>query len=122
MIFFGALGVIMSRLSDKPAASHPAPAPAVIQPTPAATPSGVVPLPAPRVRLVRLPAPAPRARLVRLPDFTEIAAAHIDETHTIQMPYGMEVRATLRGFLGTEDQLPRIGLFRRTIFAEVFSL
>jgi hypothetical protein len=47
--------------------------------------------------------------VVRLPDFTEITAAHIDETHTITMPYGMEVRATLRGFLENENQLPHIG-------------
>jgi hypothetical protein len=39
----------------------------------------------------------------------EIAPEHIDETHTITMPYGTVVRATLRGFLENENQLPRVG-------------
>jgi hypothetical protein len=46
--------------------------------------------------------------LVRLP-WVELTAAHIDESHVITMPYGMVVRATLRGFLGALEQLPRVG-------------
>jgi hypothetical protein len=68
----------------------PSPAPATVQPTPDATPSGVVPLPAPRARLVRLPAPPPRAQLVRLPQsrvrLVEFTPEHIDESHRITMP------------------------------------
>jgi hypothetical protein len=47
--------------------------------------------------------------LLRLPSFTAIAPEHIDETHRITMPYGMEVSATLRGFLENENQLPQVG-------------
>jgi hypothetical protein len=94
--------------------SSPSPAP-VVQPTPAptpaSTPSGVVPIPAPRAMLVKLP--PPRAQLVRLSqprmDLVELAPSHIDETHTIWMPYGTQVRATLRGFLENENQLPQVG-------------
>jgi hypothetical protein len=98
--------------------SPPSPAP-VFQPTPAVqpmptampTPSGVVPIPAPRAMLVKLP--PPRAQLVRLSqprvDLVEIAPSHVDETHTIWMPYGTQVRATLRGFLENENQLPQVG-------------
>jgi hypothetical protein len=45
----------------------------------------------------------PRVELV------ELAPSHIDQTHVITMPYGMVVRATLRGFLENENQLPRAG-------------
>jgi hypothetical protein len=66
-----------------------------------------------RAELVRLPAPPPRAQLVRLPSprvsLVQVTAEHIDETHRITMPYGTQVLATLRGFLGTENQLPRVG-------------
>jgi hypothetical protein len=87
----------------------------VVQPTPvatpASTPSGVVPVPAPRAMLVKLP--SPRSQRFRLPSSytnpVEIAPSHIDESHTIKMPYGTEVLATLRGFLGSEAQLPRVG-------------
>jgi hypothetical protein len=67
----------------------------------------------PRARLIRLPSPPPRAQLIRLPEsrdgLTQLSQEHIDETHTIQMPYGEIVRATLRGFLEQENQLPRVG-------------
>jgi hypothetical protein len=119
LIFFGALGVIMSRLVDKPTASHPVPAPPpVVQPAPAALSPPSTPIvapiqPTPRTRLVRLPTPPPRAQLVRLPparvELVELVASHLDETHVITMPYGTVVRATLRGFLGSETQLPRVG-------------
>jgi hypothetical protein len=98
MIIFGALGVIMSRLSDKPAASQPVPAPVTVQPTPAATP-----IPAPVQQLPPVGSPAPRAQLVKLPEWK------IDDSHLIWMPYGMQVLAALRGYLGTEAQLPREG-------------
>jgi len=82
-------------------ASRPAPAPQ----------TRLVIASAPRATLVKLP--PPRAQLVRLPqprtDLVEITSAHIDETHVMTMPYGMIVRATLRGFLGSEAQLPRGG-------------
>lgn len=78
-------------------APQPTPAP-IVQPTPAATPA----VTAPRARLVRLPAPPPWR-------ITELTPSHIDESHVLMMPYGLEVRATLRGFLGALDQLPRVG-------------
>jgi hypothetical protein len=57
--------------------------------------------------------PAPRAQLGLSPqprtDLVPLSAEHIDESHVITMPYGMVVRATLRGFLGSETQLPRAG-------------
>jgi hypothetical protein len=57
--------------------------------------------------------PAPRAQLGLSPqprtDLVPLSAEHIDESHVITMPYGMVVRATLRGFLGNENQLPRVG-------------
>jgi hypothetical protein len=39
----------------------------------------------------------------------ELTPEHIDESHRITMPYNVEVLATLRGFLDTENQLPRVG-------------
>jgi hypothetical protein len=56
---------------------------------------------APRAQLVKLP--PPRAQLIRLPEWK------IDDSHLLQMPYGTEVFATLRGYLGSEAQLPRLG-------------
>jgi len=38
-----------------------------------------------------------------------LSPEHIDEAHVITMPYGTVVRATLRGFLENENQLPRVG-------------
>jgi hypothetical protein len=80
--------------------SSPSPAP-VVQPKPASTPAGVVPVQAPRAMLVKLP--LPRAQLVKLPE------RKIDEARLLLMPYGQQVVGTLRGFLGSEAQLPRIG-------------
>jgi len=95
--------------STVPATVQPTPAQQVSQP-PVQLPPAVV---APRARLVRLPAPPPRAQLVRLPDsplrLVDLTVEHIDETHVMTMPYGTVVRATLRGFLVKEDQLPRLG-------------
>ncbi len=98
-----------------PAATSAAP----VLPTPAATAATPAAPSAParpttpvvsRAELVRLPSPPPRARLVRLPaPRMELSPEHLDESHRITMPYGTEVLATLRGFLGTEDQLPRVG-------------
>jgi hypothetical protein len=51
--------------------------------------------------VVRLPAPRT--------DIFAITSEHIDQTHTITMPYGTQVSATLRGFLEQENQLPRVG-------------
>jgi hypothetical protein len=97
------------------------------QPTPFSPPASASPV---SVRRAEPVAPAPpgvwltgsaepvpvtvrRAQLVRLPEsqdgFTDRSPAHIDETHTIQMPYGEIVNATLRGFLEQENQLPRVG-------------
>jgi hypothetical protein len=94
-------------LQTPSSASTPTTAP-VATPAPQSTPAS-----APRARLIRLPSPPPRAQLVRLPEsqdsFTDRSPAHIDETHTIQMPYGTVVNATLRGFLEQENQLPRVG-------------
>jgi hypothetical protein len=42
-------------------------------------------------------------------DVFAISPEHLDESHDIMMPYGMVVRATLRGFLEQENQLPRVG-------------
>jgi hypothetical protein len=72
-----------------------------VQPTPTATSSGVVPLPAPRAMLVKLP--PPRAELIKLPPW------QIDESRLLQMPYGERVVGTLRGFLTNENRLPRVG-------------
>jgi hypothetical protein len=76
----------------------------------------VVPMPVeqpilpPRARLIKLPPPTPRAQLVQMPQVpTAISQEHLDESHDITMPYGTIVRATLRGFLGEENQLPRVG-------------
>jgi hypothetical protein len=72
-----------------------------VQLTPAATPSGVVPAPAPRAMLVKLP--PPRAMLVKLPPW------RINESRLLDMPYGERVVGTLRGFLENENQLPQVG-------------
>lgn len=81
---------------------QPTPVP-VVQPTPA---QPVIQPPPPVVS-------APRARLVRLPqprmDLVQLSPEHIDESHVLTMPYGLEVLATLRGFLGAENQLPGLG-------------
>ena len=61
----------------------------------------------PRAQLVRLP--VSRANFVQYAEPVAIASAHIDEAHDITMPYGTVVRATLRGFLEQENQLPQIG-------------
>jgi hypothetical protein len=84
----------------------PTPAP-VVQPTPVPLPPAVI-APVYRARLVRLPVPVPRAELVRTP-WVQLSEAHVDETHPLTMPYGSKVYATLRGFLDSIDQLPRIG-------------
>ena len=87
---------------------------------PEATPMPQAPQPAPTplVRRAEPVAPVvPRAMLVRLPSpreelsqpLTDLSPAHFDESHDITMPYGMVVRATLRGFLEQENQLPRVG-------------
>jgi hypothetical protein len=44
-----------------------------------------------------------------LVDIFAITPDHIDEAHDITMPYGTVVRATLRGFLEQENQLPQVG-------------
>jgi hypothetical protein len=112
------LCAIGSWFANKPANKLVLAPPPVVQLTPATLSPPSTPIvppiqPAPRARLVRLPAPAPRAQLVGLPsahvELVELVASHIDETHVITMPYGTVVRATLRGFLGTENQLPRVG-------------
>jgi hypothetical protein len=93
------------------AVAIPTPTPVPLS-TPAATtaiPSRVAPTLAPRARLVRMPTPTPRATLVRLPELVTITPEHIDEAHTVRMPYGEDVRATLRGFLDSENQLSRAG-------------
>jgi hypothetical protein len=64
--------------------------------------------PVQRASLVRLPVPVPRAQLVRVP-WVQLSEAHVDETHPLTMPYGTKIYATLRGFLASIDQLPRIG-------------
>jgi hypothetical protein len=97
-----ALEALRSHTSQAPESVQPTPVP-VVQPTPAATPSGAVPIPVPRAQLVRVPRATARVQLV------ELTPEHIDESHRITMPYGTEVRATLRGFLGSETQLPRTG-------------
>lgn len=90
--------------------SSPSPAPVATPSSPsvqqqapanATLPAVQTPVAAPRAKLVRLP--SPRVHLV------ELDPEHIDETHVVTMPYGTVVRATLRGFLGTENQLPRVG-------------
>jgi hypothetical protein len=100
LFFVVACSAVVSWFGNKHE-SRPAAVPVVVQPAPApapaATPSGVVPVPAPRAVLVKLP--PPRAKLVW----------KIDDSHIVTMPYGMQVRATLRGFLGAENQLPRVG-------------
>jgi hypothetical protein len=58
-------------------------------------------VPAPRAELLKLP--PPRATLVRLPEWK------IDTSRLLLMPDGEKVTGTLRGFLGSEEQLPRIG-------------
>ena len=69
-----------------------------LPPTPVATPAApIVPLvrqDAPRATLVapRAVLVAPRATLVRLPDQWRVG-----QTRALQMPYGLEVVATLRG-------------------------
>jgi hypothetical protein len=73
-------------------------APPVVQPAPPAASSEV---PAPRAQLV--PVPVRRATLVRLPEWK------IDTSRLLLMPYGEKVEGTLRGFLSSETQLPRIG-------------
>jgi hypothetical protein len=117
MIFTVALYSIVNWFG-KGYSSQPVPAPpAVVHPTSAATPiPALVQQQAPAIArspAVQTSVAAPRAQLVRLPaprlNLVEIAPEHIDETHVITMPYGMEVRATLRGYLGTEVQLPRVG-------------
>jgi hypothetical protein len=97
--------------------------PSVLVSTPSpyatASPAPLVPAPTPPPPVVEVrraepvvPA-APRATLVRLPvprdDVFAISPEHLDESHDIMMPYGMVVRATLRGFLEQENQLPRVG-------------
>jgi hypothetical protein len=54
-----------------------------------------------KAQLVKLP--PPRAQLIRLPEWK------IDESHPVILPYGTEVLAALRGYLGSETQLPRVG-------------
>jgi len=106
LFFVLTLVVLAGRFATTPA-SHPIAAPPAVQTldpslnrrsSPAATPAAVVPIPVPRAQLVRLPAPVPRGQLVRLPS-----------QQLIRMPYGTEVLATLRGGLGSEAQLPRVG-------------
>jgi hypothetical protein len=84
-----------------------------IQPTAAIEHVIEQPIPPPRAQLLKPPPPTPRAQLVRLPsqrvDLFAIAPEHIDQTHDITMPYGTVVRATLRGFLEQENQLPLVG-------------
>jgi hypothetical protein len=106
-------GVIGHYTQQQQQQQSPAAAPGQPTPPPIATPPsvGIAPTPAPRAQLVRLPLPPPRAQLVRLPapDDAEIAPQNIGRTHTMAMPYGTVVSATLRGFLGNENQLPRAG-------------
>ena len=56
---------------------------------------------APRAVLVKLP--PPRAQLVRLPEWK------VGETRPVLMPYNLEVLATYRGRLQSQDMLPSIG-------------
>jgi hypothetical protein len=70
-------------------------------PQPAPASSVVVPTPAPRAVLIKLP--PPHAQLVQLPEWK------IDTSRLLLMPDGEKVTGTLRGFLGSESQLPRIG-------------
>jgi hypothetical protein len=108
VILAGAIGHYTQQQKHAPAAAPVQPAPARVVTPP---PVGIAPTPAPRAQLVRLPLPPPRAQLVRLPapDDAEIAPQNIGRTHTMAMPYGTVVSATLRGFLGNENQLPRAG-------------
>ena len=97
--------VITAELSRQPAPP--------VTPVPVSTPkASVTPVLAPQTATPVLP-PAPRAQLVRLPtqqqSLTDLSPAHIDESHDIMMPYGTVVRATLRGFLEQESQLPKVG-------------
>jgi hypothetical protein len=96
----------------QPAASpRPTPSTEPIQPPSAVEHVIEQPILPPRAQLLKLP--TPRAAVVRLPaphtDIFAITPAHIDEAHDITMPYGTVVRATLRGFLRNESQLPRAG-------------
>jgi hypothetical protein len=91
-------------------APTPIPVP-VVQATPV-PPVATAPVPritpVQRASLVRLPVPVPRAELVRVP-WVQLSETHVDETHPLTMPYGTKIYATLRGFLASIDQLPRIG-------------
>ena len=96
----------------QPAASpQPTPSAEPIQPQKAVEHVIEQPILPPRAQLLKLP--TPRASVVRLPaprtDIFAITSEHIDQTHTITMPYGTQVSATLRGFLEQESQLPRVG-------------
>ena len=80
------------------------------QPGLAATPSRIAAVPltqrpdpavVPRAELVRLP--PPRAQLIRLPEW------RIGEERPVMTPYGLEVRARLRGKLPSADMLPASG-------------
>jgi hypothetical protein len=51
--------------------------------------------------LIKLP--PPRAQLVRLPEW------RIGEQRPVMMPYNLEVLATYRGRLGSENMLPSSG-------------
>jgi hypothetical protein len=96
----------------QPLTPQPTPAPAA---TPVPTP---VPLPpgsadrwkeylaaqqrtAPRAILIKLP--PPRAELVRLPGGPPLIEGY---QYLATMPYGLEVSATYRGWLATQDDLP----------------
>jgi hypothetical protein len=47
--------------------------------------------------------PAPRAQLVRLPEW------QLGTSRILYMPYGTEISATLKGYLGSEALLPQSG-------------
>ena len=91
---------------------------AISQPTlaPQATPTPITPMPgsasrwkaylannapAPRAALVKLP--PPRAQLVSLPEWK------VGETRPVLMPYNLEVLATCKGRLASEEMLPSSG-------------
>jgi hypothetical protein len=118
MLFLVPIGglVLLISLSERGTQQSQAPVAPVSRPkataaTPA-TPEHVIeqPILPPRAQLLKLATPPPRATLVALPrEPTEISRAHLDESHDIMMPYGTVVRATLRGFLEQENQLPQVG-------------
>ena len=95
-------------ISQPVPAPHPTPAPTA---TPAPLPSGSADrwkeylaaqqTRASRAELIKLP--PPRAQLVRLPEW------RIGEQRPVMMPYNLEVLATYRGRLGSEELLPSSG-------------